>query len=98
MLVQSNLGGQGGRCRSTLWTRWQDLCLEAQPGYAHGDGYVPHVAPANSSSSAPLLGNMHVLFQNLGFTQVYDEGGHIVRRDQIWLLISNESECARRLT
>lgn len=37
-MVQSNLGGQGGRCVDTYYTDegvsvpWSDLCEEAQPG------------------------------------------------------------------
>ena len=41
-LIQSHLGGQGGRCASTTFrdgthVRWEELCHEPQPGYAHED-------------------------------------------------------------
>ena len=41
-LVQSNLGGQGGRCqdvtfRNGLTTTWQSLCEEPQPGITHAN-------------------------------------------------------------
>jgi hypothetical protein len=94
VLVQSNLGGQGGRCvtrynsAADVTTSWRDLCLEAQPGVNHTDApFVPHVPP-----SPGRWGNQHVLLQNLGVKQTYDGNGVVTRSDQLWLLISNESE------
>lgn len=72
MLMQSNLGAQGGRCQSISWadgsrSLWNDLCVEPQPGTVHVDYTGPSV-PNIADSAAPTgaIGNQHVLFRGLG--------------------------------
>ena len=59
-LVQSNLGGKGGRCTDTCYANggcvsWQSLCDEKEPGI-------------NFADTATTFGNMHILIRNLGTT------------------------------
>ena len=62
-LVQSNLGGQGGRCqdvtfRNGLTTTWQSLCEEPQPGITHANSTSAsgRVWPAFTPSIPDSLG------------------------------------------
>ena len=55
-LVQSNLGGQGGRCVDVTWgsgfteqfQSWRNLCTEPQPGTVHSDMPAGRVPPSLS--------------------------------------------------
>ena len=99
ILVQSNLGAQGGRCVTETfrdgWTsNWEDLCRNPQPGVQHGPSasypygvFMPHVFPGSGQ-----IGNTHVLFENLGYKLEYDGNGVLARQDLIWLQVTNETE------
>ena len=87
-LVQSNLGGQGGRCVTISWglaytEQWQNLCSEPQPGTAHSDVPASSV-PASLPDRAGVYGNEHVLFRGLGSRVALNAQGQEITRDTIW--------------
>jgi hypothetical protein len=71
--VQSNLGGQGGRCVNTTYRNgdsyaWFDLCDEEQPA-------------VNVPETAQSIGNMHLLVSNIGVTSEGDEISLLIRNE-----------------
>ena len=75
-MIQSNLGGQGGRCVDTYYTEcpisqpqcstqgvsvpWSDLCEEAQPGTP------PNPVGSRPDTPAQMDGNMAVFIRDIG--------------------------------